>query len=139
MANNYRQRKWHGDRSVGAAILGAKVTATNIETNVSSIAETNSDGVYSMRFLQSVTTRSRLQQRVSDRSFEPFALEQGRRQKWMAKWPSQVHRPVQVTENLAPLLNTEAVNSVDVGFVSHRQHSAAGRNFSGLTIFTPGA
>ncbi len=36
----------------GAVVTGAKVTATNIETNVQTSTVTNNDGVYSIRFLQ---------------------------------------------------------------------------------------
>jgi len=126
----------------GAAILGAKVTATNIETNVSSIAETNSDGVYSMRFLQighykiTITANG-----FSDRSFEPFALEAGQTAKVDGKMAiAGSSTQVQVTENLAPLLNTESGElglTLDSSAIDNIP--LAGRNFSGLTIFTPGA
>ena len=35
----------------GATITGAKITATNVETNVATTAETNKAGVYRIRFL----------------------------------------------------------------------------------------
>src|SRR5271155_2247408 len=57
----------------GAVIPGAKVTATNTETNVQTPTTSNNDGIYNIRFLQvgqyTVTVAA---QGFDTRTFGPF-------------------------------------------------------------------
>jgi len=126
----------------GAAIPGAKVTVTSVETNVSNADATNGEGVYSIRFLQighyklTITANG-----FSDQVFGPFALEAGQTAKVDGKMTvAGSSTQVQVTENLAPLLNTESGEiGLTLDSTAIDNIPLTGRNFSGLTIFTPGA
>ncbi|SEB38957.1 TonB-dependent receptor [Terriglobus roseus] len=126
----------------GAVLPGAKVIATNVQTNVSSTTESTSSGVYNLRFLQVGQYKVTIQANgFAPQTLGPFALEAGQDAKFDAKLGAEGGtQTVNVTEALVPLLNTE---SAELGSTldSHAIDNIPlqGRNFSSLTIFTPGA
>ncbi len=126
----------------GAALPGAKVTATNVQTNTSQTTDTSSSGVYNIRFLQvgqyKVTVEA---PGFAPQTLGPFALEAGQDAKFDAKLGvAGSTSTVDVTSALVPLLNTE---NAELGTTldTHAIDSIPlqGRNFSSLTLFVPGA
>ena len=62
--------------ATGAVMAGAKVTATNTETNVAVSATTNSSGTYSIRYLQIGHYKVVIEASgFATQSIPPFALE----------------------------------------------------------------
>lgn len=126
----------------GAVIPGAKVTATNVTTNVDTSTQTNKDGVYSIRFLTigqyKVTVQS---PGFAIQALGPFALEAGQIAKFNAKLGLQgAASSVTVNEGLVPLLNTEnAEIGTTLDTTAIDNISLPGRNFEMLSLFTPGA
>lgn len=126
----------------GAALPGAKVTATNVQTNVSQSTDTSSSGVYTIRFLQvgqyKVTVESN---GFAPQTLGPFALEAGQDAKFDAKLGvAGSTQTVDVTSVLVPLLNTESAElatTLDTHAIDNIP--LQGRNFSSLTLFVPGA
>ncbi len=126
----------------GAVIPGAKVTATNTETNVQTPTTSNNDGIYSIRFLQvGQYTVSVAAQGFDTRTFGPFTLE--------ANQDAKIDAPMKVTGTtqqvavlaaVAPLLNTEnaqLATTLDTNAIS--SVPLIGQQFVQLTLFTPGA
>lgn len=126
----------------GAVVPNAKVTATNVETNVASSTVTTREGVYVIRNLQvgryKVTVEST---GFSSQTLGPFTLETGQEAKIDSKLGVEGSTTnVQVNSEIAPLLNTEnptlgtTLDTTAVGAVP-----LVGRNFAELTLFVPGA
>lgn len=126
----------------GAVIPNAKVMATNTETGVATETTTNTDGVYNIRFLQIGNYKVTIDAPgFATTIYGPFALETGQNAKIDAKLSlAGEQQKVSVNAEIAPLINTEngelgltldstAINNVPM----------VGRNFSSLTVFTPGA
>ncbi|HKO18046.1 MAG TPA: carboxypeptidase-like regulatory domain-containing protein, partial [Acidobacteriaceae bacterium] len=93
----------------GAVIPNAKVTATNVDTGVSTETTSNGEGVYNIRFLQignyKVTVESN---GFAPATFGPFVLETNQNAKVDAKLTlaGQVQK-VSVESTFTPLINTE--------------------------------
>jgi hypothetical protein len=128
--------------SSGAIVAGATVTATNTATNVATVAKTNSVGEYSIRFLQiGQYTVAVEASGFSKASYGPFALEIDQTAK--VDIPLSVgaeNMTVTVTDELQPILNTENATLGET-FTENTINNVPlnGRDFSQLTVFTPGA
>ena len=126
----------------GAIIPGAKVTATNVDTNVQTSTTSNNDGIYNIRFLQvgryNVTVDA---QGFASRTFGPFTLEANQDAKIDA--PMSVAggtTQVAVQADVAPLLNTEnAMLATTLDTTAIDNVPMIGRDFLELTLFLPGA
>jgi hypothetical protein len=128
--------------STGAVISGAKVTATNVDTGVAVTAISNSAGIYNIRFLHigkyKVVTDAK---GFSKQSFGPFDLEVDQAAKVdVALTVGSDNTQVDVTAGLAPLLDTEDSTIATVLTANTIENvPLSGRNWSSLTLFTPGA
>jgi hypothetical protein len=126
----------------GAVITGAKITATNVATNVDTSDQTNKDGVYSIRFLTvgqyKVTVQS---PGFAPQTLGPFTLESGQVAKFNAKLGLEgAASSVTVNEGLIPLLNTEnAELGTTLDTTAIENIPLSGRNFQELALYTPGA
>ena len=126
----------------GAIVPGATVTITNVSTNVKTVDKTNGAGEYSLRFLQ--IGRYRLEVDApgfTKATYGPFSLEIDQTAKIdlpLALGASSTE--VKVTEQLQPILNTENATLGET-FTENTINSVPlnGRDFSQLTVFTPGA
>ena len=126
----------------GAVVTGAKVTATNVETNVQTSTVTNNDGVYSIRFLQIGHYRVSVQsQGFAVQTYGPFALEADQTAKIDSRLSVQGgQQQVSIQAELAPLLNTEngtLATTLDTHAIDNIP--LIGRDFVQLTMFVPGA
>jgi hypothetical protein len=126
----------------GAIVSGAKVTVTNIATGVQTIADTNQAGEYSIRFLQIGQYKLTVEATGFETAgYGPFSLEIDQ----MAKVdiPLSVGKAsttVTVNEQYQPILQTENATNGET-FTENTINSVPlnGRDFSQLTVFTPGA
>lgn len=126
----------------GAAIPGAKVAVTNVDTGVTVTDTSNSAGIYNVRFLQIgrykvVTTAPGF----SKQSYGPFSLEIDQVAKVDVKLTVGANTTtVDVSESAQPILNTENATLGET-FTENTINSVPlnGRDFSQLTVFTPGA
>lgn len=126
--------------SSNAVVVGAKVTATNLSTNIATSTTTNKDGIYSIRFLQV----GRYQVTVTSSGFAtqttaPFNLEVTQVAKVNAKLAAGSEATVQVNSDLAPILNT------DNGTISTTMNESLiesmpvnGHNLTALAQYVPG-
>jgi hypothetical protein len=126
----------------GAVIPGAKVAATNVDTGVTVTDTSNSAGIYNIRFLQigryKVTTKAN---GFSTQTYGPFSLEIDQVAKVdVALKIGQSNETVQVDMEAQPILNTENATLGET-FTENTINSIPlnGRDFSQLTVFTPGA
>ncbi len=128
--------------STGAIVAGATVTATNTATGVATAAKTNGAGEYSIRFLQigqyKLTTEA---QGFATAHYGPFALEID--QTANIDIPLSVGSAtatVEVSAQMQPILNTESATLGET-FTENSINSIPlnGRDFSELTVYTPGA
>src|SRR5277367_1015279 len=126
----------------GAIVPGATVTATNQATGVKAVDTTNQSGNYSIRFLQigqyKLTVESSGFQTAS---YGPFPLEIDQTAKIdIALTLGAAATTVNVTEQLQPILNTENATLGET-FTENTINSVPlnGRDFSQLTVYTPGA
>jgi outer membrane receptor protein involved in Fe transport len=126
----------------GAIIVGAKVTAMNVSTNIATTTKSNHDGVYSVQFL----TIGRYTVTVDAPGFNsatlgPFTLEAGQVAKFDAKLVVRGQASsVSVNEGLVPLLNTEnAELGTTLDATAIDSIPLQDRNFAALALFTPGA
>ena len=128
--------------ATGAAVNAAKVSITDVATGVTSTTESSSSGVYNMRFLQVGSYRVTVEaQGFAPQTLGPFALEAGQDAKFDAKLGvAGSTQSVDVAGSLTPLLNTES-GELGTTLDTHAIDAVPlqGRNFSSLTIFTPGA
>jgi outer membrane receptor protein involved in Fe transport len=125
----------------GAVVAGAKVTATNVLTGVSTPTVTNPSGIYSLRFLQigqykiSVESSSFAPQSTSVFSLE---VDQEARVNVALKVGSS-SSSVEVTDT-APILNTENATTGDtITAAAATEVPLQARNFSSLTLLVAGA
>ncbi|WP_182276246.1 TonB-dependent receptor [Granulicella sp. 5B5] len=126
----------------GAAIPGAKVAVTNVDTGVTVTDSANSAGIYNVRFLQIgrykiVTTAPGF----SKQNYGPFSLEIDQVAKVDVKLAVGANTTtVDVSESAQPILNTENATLGET-FTENTINSVPlnGRDFSQLTVFTPGA
>lgn len=128
--------------AAGLLVGQAKVTATNVNTNVAVSSTTNAQGIYSIRFLQigqyKITVES---PGFSKQEIGPFALESGQVAKIDSKLTvGETSSTVNVLGNYAPLLNTEngtLDTIIDSNTISNMPLNGA--NFSSITLFLPGS
>ena len=126
----------------GAVVPNAKITITNVQTNVVSTTTSSSAGVYNQRFLQVGQYKVTVEATgFAARTLGPFALEAGQDAKFDAKLGVEgSNTSVDVSESLVPLLNTESAElgtTLDTAAID--SIPLQGRNFSTLTLFVPGA
>ena len=127
----------------GAVVPNAKVTATNVDTNVETLTTTNSDGIYNIRFLQignyKVTVEAPgLRQRPMDRlRWKPARIAKVDVKLRTVECAVQ---KVSVEAEIAPLLNTESpvlATTLDTRAIENMP--LVSRNLIALTMFLPGA
>jgi hypothetical protein len=126
----------------GAIVTGATVIATNAATGVSTSAKTNAAGEYSIRFLQIGQYKLTVEaQGFAKALFGPFTLEIDQTAK--IDIPLRVGSDaatVEVSGGMQPILNTESATLGET-FTENTINSIPlnGRDFSELTVYTPGA
>jgi hypothetical protein len=126
----------------GAIVPNAKVAATNVATGVQTTATTNNAGEYSIRFLQIGQYRIEVTAaNFNKATYGPFSLEIDQTAK--IDVPLAVGNDTQsvsVTEQLQPILQTDSATNGET-FTENTINSVPlnGRDFSQLTVFTPGA
>jgi hypothetical protein len=128
--------------TTGSVIPGAKVTATNVATNVSVATVSNKAGLYSIRFLQigqyTVTVDAK---GFAKSVYGPFTLEidQVAKVDVSLKVGSQ-SETMTVSGALAPILNTDN-SQIDTTFDENQIKNIPlnGQNFSQLMLYMPGA
>jgi Carboxypeptidase regulatory-like domain/TonB dependent receptor len=126
----------------GAIVPNATVTAINAATSVPTIAKTNQAGEYAIRFLQIGQYKLTVEAPgFTTARYGPFSLE--------IDQTAQINIPlavgsatttVDVNEQLQPILNTENATLGET-FTENTINNIPlnGRDFSQLTVFTPGA
>lgn len=126
----------------GAIVPGARITATNVATGVATAATTNQAGEYSIRFLQIGHYKLTVEASGFDTaSYGPFALEIDQTAKIdIPLKVGQASTTVTVSEEFQPILQTENATNGET-FTENTINSVPlnGRDFSQLTVFTPGA
>jgi Carboxypeptidase regulatory-like domain len=128
--------------STGAIVAGAKVTATNAATGVPTTTKTNPAGEYSIRFLPVGTYQLIVEASgFKTATYGPFALEIDQTAK--IDIPLSVgasESTVTVSAEVEPILNTESATLGET-FTENTINSVPlnGRDFSQLTVYTPGA
>ena len=128
--------------TTGAVIPGAKITATNIDTNVATNTTSNNNGIYNIRFLQvgryNVTVDA---PGFASRTFGPITLEASQDAKIDARMSvTGGTTTVAVEATVAPLLNTEnAQVSTTLDTTAIADIPLVGEQFVELTMFAPGA
>ncbi len=126
----------------GAIVSGATITITNVATNVSVTLKSDSAGVYSQRNLQIGQYKLTVDAPgFSNSSFGPFSLEIDQTAKIdVALTVGGSNTTVEVTDQLQPILQTENATTGET-FTQNTINSIPlnGRDFSQLTVFTPGA
>lgn len=126
----------------GAVVANAKVIATNTATNVAVSTTTNGAGIYSIRFLQIGQYRVSTEATgFSRQNYGPFALEIDQTAKVdVALAIGAGSTTVDVSAEIQPILNTENATLGET-FTENTINSIPlnGRDFSQLTVFTPGA
>jgi len=126
----------------GAVVPGATVHAINTATGVSTDAKSNAAGEYSIRFLQIGQYKIAVDAAgFSKATYGPFALEIDQVAK--VDVPLAVgaeNTTVSVSEQEQPILNTENATLGET-FTENTINNVPlnGRDFSQLTVFTPGA
>lgn len=128
--------------SSGAIVPNATVTATNVATSVKTTATTNQTGDYAIRFLQigqyklSVSSPG-----FTTAEYGPFPLEIDQTAKIdIALKVGTTSTTVTVSSQVQPILNTEN-STLGETFTDNTINSVPlnGRDFSQLTVYTPGA
>src|SRR5580698_2924200 len=126
----------------GAIVSGATVTAINIATGVKSTDSTNTSGGYSIRFLQIGQYRLTVEAPgFKTANYGPFSLEIDQTAKIDIPLSlGEATTTVNVTEQMQPILNTESA-TLGQTFTENTINSVPlnGRDFSQLTVYTPGA
>jgi len=126
----------------GAIVSGATVTATNTASAVATVTRTNNSGEYSIRFLPIGQYKITVQAPGFEAaSYGPFALEIDQTAK--VDVPLRVGATtatVDVSAGMQPVLNTESATLGET-FTENTINSVPlnGRDFSQLTVYTPGA
>src|ERR1700722_486693 len=128
--------------STGAIVSGAKVTATNVATGVVTTATSNQTGEYSIRFLQIGLYELNVEAAgFQTASYGPFPLEIDQVAKIdIPLTVGAASTTVTVSEETVPILQTENATNGET-FTENTINSVPlnGRDFSQLTVFTPGA
>jgi hypothetical protein len=126
----------------GAIVPGATVTVTNTATGVKTVATTNQSGEYSIRFLQIGNYKLAIEAAGFDTAtYGPFSLEIDQTAK--IDIPLKVgsaKTSVEVSDEYQPILNTESATLGET-FTENTINTVPlnGRDFTQLTVYTPGA
>jgi len=128
--------------SSGAVVPGAHVTAENVDTSVKKEVSTNSDGVYTIRFLPIGTYRVTVEaQGFTSQIIPPFALEVNQTVKFSSILTVGASTTtVEVQDNAAPILNTtDAILATTFTANQLANLPLNGGNFAQVALYTPGA
>jgi len=125
----------------GAAVSSAKIVATNIDTGVQTPTTTNSDGVYTIRFLQIGHYKLNISaQGFSSSTGGPFALEVSQEARIDAKLNVGSLNENVVVTTASPIINTENPTTGDaITATQATELPLQARNFSNLTTLVAGA
>ena len=126
----------------GAVVPGARIIVTNVATDLSTSTETNSAGVYSIRFLQVGRYTLTIEAPgFAKQMSKPFTLEAGQNAKLDSQLAMQgTVSTINVDSELVPLINTEnAQLATTLDKTAIDAVPLIGRNFVQLTMFVPGA
>jgi hypothetical protein len=125
----------------GAVVVGARVVAENTATGVKTSVQTNSAGVYTLRFLPIGTyTVTIAAKGFATEKVEAFPLEINQTAKVDATLKISESTTVEVNETIHPILDTTDAtlgNTLSTNEIANIPLN--GRNFSALTLFQPGA
>jgi hypothetical protein len=126
----------------GAVVPNAKVTATNVDTNIETPTTTNSDGIYNIAFLQIGNYKLTIEvPGFATATYGPFVLETAQIAKVDMKMGlSSAQQKVSVEAEVVPLLNTETptlATTLDTRAIENMP--LVSRNLIALTMFLPGA
>jgi hypothetical protein len=126
----------------GAIVPTATVTAINTATGVPTVAKTNQAGEYAIRFLQIGQYKLTVEAPgFTTAKYGPFALEIDQVAKIDIPLTVGANTTtVEVSDQLQPILNTENATLGET-FTENTINNVPlnGRDFSQLTVFTPGA
>ena len=126
----------------GSIVTSATVTATNTSTGVPSVAKTNGAGEYSLRFLQVGSYKLTIEASgFNTANYGPVSLEIDQTAKIDIKLTvGDASTTVNVSDQVQPILNTESATLGET-FTENTINSVPlnGRDFSQLTVYTPGA
>ena len=126
--------------STGAVVPNATVTAINVDTSVSTPAQTNREGVYTIRFLpigkyKLTTTAPTFGEKLT----APFPLEINQTVKINTTLTVEASTSTTVVTDAAPILNTtDGVIGTTFSENEIQTLPLEGRNFQSVTLFTPG-
>src|SRR3984957_7311320 len=125
----------------GAVVPGAKVVCENTATGVKTSVQTNSAGVYTLRFLPIGTYAVTIVAKgFATQKVEAFPLEINQTAEVNAKLTISGSTTVEVMETIHPILDTTDAtlgNTLSTNEIANIPLN--GRNFSALTLFQPGA
>ena len=126
----------------GAVVPNAKVTATNVDTNIETPTTTNSEGIYNIAFLQIGNYKLTVEvSGFATATYGPFVLETAQIAKVDVKMGlSSAQQKVSVEAEVVPLLNTETptlATTLDTRAIENMP--LVSRNPIALTMFLPGA
>ncbi len=126
----------------GAIVPNATVTARNVSTSVPTVTKTNQSGEYSIRFLQIGQYKISVEASgFTTAVYGPFSLEIDQTAKIdIPLGVGAASTTVSVSDQLQPILNTESATLGET-FTENTINSVPlnGRDFSQLTVYTPGA
>jgi hypothetical protein len=126
----------------GAIVPGAKVTVTNVATGVKTSDTTNQAGEYSIRFLQIGQYKMTVESSgFQSADYGPFSLEIDQVAKVdIPLTLGSATTTITVSDQFQPILQTESPTNGET-FTENTINSVPlnGRDFSQLTVFTPGA
>lgn len=125
----------------GAVVTNARVTATNVATNITTETRTNETGVYSLRFLNvGDYTVAVSADGFKRSSMGPFKLEVNQVARVDVRL--EIGDATQIVEvsDVAPILQTETTQTGDtLSSAKLTSIPLKGRNFVSLTLLIPGA
>ncbi|WP_263356448.1 TonB-dependent receptor [Acidicapsa ligni] len=126
----------------GSVVVGAKVNAVNVATGVTTSTTTNGSGIYSIRFLQIGQYKVSVEAPGFNKAdYGPFSLEIDQTAKIdIPLTVGSAATTVTVDEQMQPILNTESPTLGET-FTENTINSIPlnGRDFTQLTVYTPGA
>ncbi|MDQ2834294.1 MAG: carboxypeptidase-like regulatory domain-containing protein, partial [Acidobacteriota bacterium] len=125
----------------GAVVAGAKVTATNVLTGVTTLVTTNASGIYSVNFLQIGQYKVSVESPAfTTQTTSPFTLEVDQEAKVNVALQVGTASSSVVVTDTAPILNTEnATTGNSITAAAATELPVQARNFSSLTLLVAGA
>jgi Carboxypeptidase regulatory-like domain/TonB dependent receptor len=125
----------------GAVVVGATVTAQNTETGVTTTAQTNGAGIYTIRFLPIGTYTLLVDAKgFTSEQVTPFALEIDQTAKINVAVKVSTSTTLVVNSTVHPILDTtDATLGNTLTTTEIANIPLNGRNFSSLTLYQPGA